>query len=142
MIAGGSSFTDRYANELKCMAGDNRNIIFTGNVSSKLLAELYSNCYFYVLPSDVEGMPITLLEDMSFKRCSLVSNIPENEEVVEDGKYGVTFEKSNVMDLQSKILFMLDNAGHIREKGEMAYQNIIDRYNWDSIVEKIVEVYR
>lgn len=142
VIAGGSSFTDGYVNELKCMAGDNKNIIFTGNVSGNLLTELYSNCFFYILPSDVEGMPITLLEAMSYKKCSLVSNIPENEEVVENGKYGVVFKKSNVMDLQSKILFMLDNAEYNRVKGEMAYQNIINRYNWDSIVENIVEVYR
>lgn len=59
-------------------------IIFTGFVQGKMLDELYSNAYIYTLPSDLEGMPLSLLEAMSYGNCCLVSDIPECTEVVED----------------------------------------------------------
>ena len=63
--------------------GDDR-ILFTGFVQGAMLDELYSNAYIYTLPSDLEGMPLSLLEAMSYGNCCLVSDIPECAEVVED----------------------------------------------------------
>ena len=65
VIAGGSSDTDTYTDQIKNMAKDDLRILFTGFVQGKMLEELYSNAYVYVLPSDVEGMPLSLLEAMS-----------------------------------------------------------------------------
>ena len=65
VIAGGSSDTDEFANELRQMAKDDDRIIFTGFVQGEELDELYSNAYVYTLPSDLEGMPLSLLEAMS-----------------------------------------------------------------------------
>ena len=50
--------------------------------SGQMLDELYSNAYIYTLPSDLEGMPLSLLEAMSYGNCCLVSDIPECAEVV------------------------------------------------------------
>ena len=87
VIAGGSSDTDSFMEELKELAkGDNR-ILFTGFVQGAMLDELYSNAYIYTLPSDLEGMPLSLLEAMSYGNCCLVSDIPECTEVVEDKAY-------------------------------------------------------
>ena len=61
VIAGGSSDTDEFANQLKEMAKDDDRIIFTGFVQGQLLDELYSNAYIYSLPSDLEGMPLSLI---------------------------------------------------------------------------------
>lgn len=88
VIAGGSSHTDEYLEEIKVKASGDKRILLTGFVQGELLEELYSNAYVYVLPSDVEGMPISLLEAMSYGNCCLVSDIPENMEVVTDGKLG------------------------------------------------------
>ena len=63
-----------------------------------MLGELYSNAYIYTLPSDLEGMPLSLLEAMSYGNCCLVSDIPECAEVVEDK--ALIFKKSNIEDLQ------------------------------------------
>lgn len=84
VIAGGSSDTDEFANELRQMAKDDDRIIFTGFVQGEELDELYSNAYVYTLPSDLEGMPLSLLEAMSYGNCCLVSDIDECESVVED----------------------------------------------------------
>ena len=94
MIAGGSSDTDEFLRKLKKLAKGDERIIFTGFVQGQLLEELYSNAYVYALPSDLEGMPLSLLEAMSYGNCCLVSDIAECVEVVDDK--AVVFQKSNV----------------------------------------------
>ena len=84
VIAGGSSDTDSFMEELKDLAKGDDRIFFTGFVQGAMLDELYSNAYIYTLPSDLEGMPLSLLEAMSYGNCCLVSDIPECAEVVED----------------------------------------------------------
>ena len=84
VIAGGSSDTDDFVKELKQLAAGDSRILFTGFVQGKILDELYSNAYLYCLPSDLEGMPLSLLEAMSYGNCCLVSDIPECAEVVEE----------------------------------------------------------
>ena len=69
VIAGGSSHSDAYYDQIKRRAQLDNRIIMTGFVSGTILEELYSNAYLYVLPSDVEGMPIGLLEAMSYGNC-------------------------------------------------------------------------
>lgn len=75
VIAGGTSDTDTFVEELKEMAKGDKRILFTGFVQGKLLQELYSNAYLYILPSDLEGMPLSLLEAMSYENCCVVSDI-------------------------------------------------------------------
>src|SRR5699024_1811287 len=74
VIAGGSSDTDEFLQNLKKLAKDDERTIFTGFVQGQLLEELYSNAYVYVLPSDLEGMPLSLLEAMSYGNCCVVSD--------------------------------------------------------------------
>ena len=91
VIAGGSSDTDSFMEELKELAKGDDRILFTGFVQGAMLDELYSNAYIYTLPSDLEGMPLSLLEAMSYGNCCLVSDIPECAEVVEDTICGLLF---------------------------------------------------
>lgn len=77
VIAGGSSDTDEFAKELKELAKGDDRILFTGFVQGQALDELYSNAYIYTLPSDLEGMPLSLLEAMSYGNCCLVSDVAE-----------------------------------------------------------------
>ena len=97
VIAGGSSDTDSFMEELKELAKGDDRILFTGFVQGAMLDELYSNAYIYTLPSDLEGMPLSLLEAMSYGNCCLVSDIPECAEVVEDK--ALIFKKSDVAKL-------------------------------------------
>ena len=101
VIAGGSSDTDEFANEIKAMAKGDDRIIFTGFVQGEELDELYSNAYVYTLPSDLEGMPLSLLEAMSYGNCCLVSDIDECASVVQDK--ALVFKKSDVDDLREKL---------------------------------------
>lgn len=92
VIAGGASDTAAYMEQLKELAAGDERIVFTGFVQGRRLQELYSNAYVYVLPSDLEGMPLSLLEAMSYGNCCLTSDIPECAEVI--GNHGITFQKA------------------------------------------------
>lgn len=140
VIAGGSSDTDDFMQELiKRAKGDDR-IIFTGFVQGQMLEELYSNAYIYILPSDLEGMPLSLLEAMSYGNCCLVSDIAECTEVIEDK--GVVFKKSNVEDLREKIQELCDNPGKVQKYKKDAADFICNKYNWYEVVENTLELYR
>ena len=139
VIAGGSSDTEDFLNELKNMAAGNKQIIFTGFIQGQALEEMYSNSYIYVLPSDLEGMPLSLLEAMSYGNCCVTSDIPECIAVVEDR--GVIFQKSNTEDLKSKLQWLCDNPLIVQEYKEHAEDFILKKYKWDQIVSKTLEVY-
>lgn len=140
VIAGGSSDTDTYFNELKEKSKDNKNIIFTGFVQGEELEELYSNAYIYVLPSDLEGMPLSLLEAMSYKNCCLTSDIPECKTVMDDK--GVTFKKSDINDLKEKLQYLVDNVDKVSEYKKQAQEYILKKYNWDDVVDKTIKLYK
>lgn len=140
VIAGGSSDTDEFSNELKEMAGDDERIIFTGFVQGEPLDELYGNAYIYTLPSDLEGMPLSLLEAMSYGNCCLVSDIEECTSVVEDR--AIVFEKLNVEDLRKKLQEACDDNEIVENYKKNAADFICEKYSWDDVVEKTMELYR
>lgn len=140
VIAGGISDTAGYGKELKDLAEGDERIIFTGFVQGSMLDELYSNALIYCLPSDLEGMPLSLLEAMSYGNCCLVSNIPECAEVVEDK--AVIFEKSNVEDLKDKLEWLLNHEDEVKRYKREAADFICDRYSWDDVVEKTLSIYK
>lgn len=140
VIAGGASDTDEYMEKLKQLSkGDNR-IIFTGFVQGRLLDELYSNAYIYTLPSDLEGMPLSLLEAMSYGNCVLGSDISEIAEVVENK--AVLFKKSDIKNLQEQLQVLSNNEKLVAEYKKTAAEFICNKYNWDHVVEETLDLYR
>lgn len=139
VIAGGSSDTQDYMNKLKALAKDDKRIIFTGFVQGHIKHELYSNAYVYTLPSDLEGMPLSLLEAMSYENCCLVSDIAECTEVVEDK--AVVFRKADVTDLAEKLQMLCDYPEVTERYKSEARPYIIRKYGWDDVVTRTLEVY-
>ncbi|MDE6664048.1 MAG: glycosyltransferase family 4 protein [Lachnospiraceae bacterium] len=140
VIAGGSSQAYDYMEKIYRMAGEDERVIMTDFVQGQMLEELYSNAYAFVLPSDVEGMSLSLLEAMSYGDCCLVSDICENTEVTQD--MALTFKKGNVDDLRDKLEFMLQNPNKVEEYKRHSSDYICGKYNWDDVVKQTVEVYR
>ena len=139
VIAGGASDTDNYYNELKEKSKTDNRIIFTGFVDGKELEELYSNAYIYCLPSDLEGMPLSLLEAMSYGNCCLTSDIDECSEVLEDK--GLTFKKSNIDDLKNKLQKLCNNSNIVNKYKQESQNYIIKKYNWDNVVNQTLNIY-
>ena len=139
VIAGGSSDTTDFMNEIEHEAVDDDRIIFTGFIQGKTLEELYSNAYIYVLPSDLEGMPISLLEAMSYGNCCVVSSIPECTEVV--GDKAVVFEQGNADALKNTLQSLCANPDTVEKYKNGASDYICSKYNWDDVVDKTLKLY-
>ena len=138
VIAGGASDTHVFMEELKEMA--DKDVIFTGFQQGRVLEELYSNAYIYVLPSDLEGMPLSLLEAMSYGNCCLVSDIAECTEVVEDNAQ--TFKAGNVDDLRRKLQELLDRPERVEKFRNSSADFICKKYSWNDVVDRTIELYR
>ena len=141
VIAGGSSDTDEYYNSLKDSVTDEYKgkIIFTGFVQGPTLEELYSNAYIYCLPSDLEGMPLSLLEAMSYGNACLTSDIPECADVIADK--GVTFKKGDVSDLAQMLNDLIADPAATEALKAQAALYITQKYNWDDVVTRTLKLY-
>ena len=125
---------------MRAQAAEDERILFTGFVQGQLKDELYSNAYVYTLPSDLEGMPLSLLEAMSYGNCCLVSDIPECAEVVEDK--ALCFQKSSVEDLRQKLQMLCDHPETVADYKADAAGFILNKYGWDDVVDKTLALYR
>lgn len=139
VIAGGSSHSHAYMEQIREMAAKDERILMTDFVHGQCLEELYSNAYLFVLPSDVEGMALTLLEAMSFGDCCLVSDIKENTEVVEE--HAVTFRKGDVEDLKQKLSGLLDAPEQVEAIRRESQDFICSKYSWDDVVAETLKLY-
>lgn len=140
VIAGGISHSQEYMTKIRTMAAQDDRIIMTDFVQGRVLEELCSNAYLFVLPSDVEGMAVSLLEAMSYGNCCLVSDIEENMEVVQN--HAISFRKSDVSDLKEKLEDLLAHPEKVEGMKEESADYICDKYNWDDVVEQTLHIYR
>lgn len=137
VIAGGDSHSGGYYGEMVEKAKEDPRVVLTGFVQGEKKDELFSNCALYVLPSDIEGMPISLLEAMSYGVPCLVSDIEENTQVL--GGYGACFQKSSVNDLRWALEKALTQPPPAGEE-QRAY--IKAHYSWEEVVDETLDLYR
>lgn len=139
VIAGGSSDTSEYLEQVKTLASQDPRVLMTGFVEGESLAELYSNAYAYVLPSDVEGMPMSLLEAMAYGRCCITSDVPECADVI--AGTGVTFLKGDATALRGALAALLADPARAAELGESARRRVEASFDWDAVVRQTLEIY-
>lgn len=140
VIAGDTSDTDDYVRSLKEKAQGNDNIIFTGFVSGDTLSEIYSNAYINVLPSDLEGMSLCLLEALAYGNALLCSDIPENTSVAEDR--AMYFEKSDVKDLADKLEKLCDDREFVEKMRCGVDEFILNKYSWHEVAKETCNLYK
>ncbi|MGB1254284.1 MAG: glycosyltransferase family 4 protein [Thiolinea sp.] len=128
-----------YVSELKQLSQHDDNIIFTGAAYGDELVEWYSNALAYILPSAIEGLPITLLEAMSFSRCCIASDIPANSEAL-DNK-GFTYPLGDVEALKKHMEYVINHPDIAQTKGDMLLRHAYDNYTWPHITEQFIRFY-
>jgi glycosyltransferase involved in cell wall biosynthesis len=137
VMAGASSYCDEYSRELRTHANDR--IRMLDWVSGETLDELLTNAMIFVLPSDLEGLSLALLDAMGAGLCVLTSDVPENREVV-DGA-GFTFKRGDVADLAERLRFLIANPAVREAAGKSARRRIEQEYQWQKIAEEIESAY-
>lgn len=131
VIAGDADHDTSYSSMLKKLALS-ENVILTGFVRGKKLNQLFSHTGLFVLPSYHEGLPISLLEAMSYRLPVIVSDIPANRQVNLPPEY--FFVTGNEESLKEKITWMLSS--------DFSHVNYdLAPYNWDMIAGQTAEVY-
>ena len=140
VIAGGESDAPDFVREIKALAASDPRILFTGFVQGQELRELYSCAYLYLLPSDVEGMPLSLLEAMSYGNCCVTSDIRECTDLT--GRWGFSFEKGNEEALLAVLQDLCADPGKVQEIRAGAADEVCGKYSWEDAAEKNLKVYR
>ena len=139
VIAGAADHEDIYSKGLKEKASGNKNIVLTGFLTGDSLRELYANAGIFILPSYYEGLPIVLLEAMSYGLSCLASDIPANREVsLAEERF---FKPGDIETIAEKLEEFI-NKPLSRQDREKQVLEIAEKYNWDKIADETLKVYR
>lgn len=139
VIVGRADHEDSYSSGLREKARSNVNIVMTGFLTGKPIQELYSHAGLFVLPSYHEGLPIVLLEAMSYGSPCIASDIPANRNVeLENARF---FEPGNIGQIASKIIRFMSEP--LSEEARTKQVDLIaDKYDWEKIAQNTLEVYK
>lgn len=137
LIAGGTSFTDGYIEEMKALAGDG--VVFLGRVDRDYMAELYSHALAFILPSAMEGLSVALLEAVSYGLPIVTTDIAENREVV--GEAALLFPYGDDAALAACLRRLLDDEAFAGELRAQASARAASQPGWDEVAELTEDFY-
>lgn len=137
VFGGGSSHTNDYVARLR--ERQSERIIFLNWLSGDALEEVLTNACIFVLPSDIEGLSLALLDAMGAGVCVLASDVPENMEAIGDA--GFAFKHGDAHDLQRMLALLLSNRVARENAGRRAQERVRQRYLWETVVTETQGVY-
>lgn len=140
VIVGAQTYGSSYEQELKRAARGSRNISFLGFQSGATLEQLFAHAKIFVHASEAEGLPVVVLEAMSYGTPVLVSDIPENVEAIHD--CGYTFRSTDVNDLKNHLADMLSPDNLLHVAGACGQQVIEEQYSWELVTKRTEALYR
>jgi glycosyltransferase involved in cell wall biosynthesis len=137
VLAGASSYCDDYSRLLRSHASEQIKILDW--VSGDALHELLTHAMLFVLPSDLEGLSLALLDAMGAGLCVLTSDVAENRETIDDA--GFTFRRGDVADLAGRLRFLIANSAVREAAGQAAKHRIREHYQWPDVATEVERVY-
>ena len=137
VMAGASSYCDEYSRQLRSHAGERIKILDW--VSGDDLDELLTNAMVFVLPSELEGLSLALLDAMGAGLCVLSSDVPENREAIETA--GFTFRHGDVADLADRLGFLIANPAVREAAGHAARRRVREQYQWAEVASQVEGIY-
>jgi glycosyltransferase involved in cell wall biosynthesis len=139
VIAGDADHRDVYSESLKSSAKENPDIILTGYITGEPLSQLFSYAKIFVLPSYHEGLPISLLEALSYGIQPLVSDIPANLEV---GLDSTAYFRCKDVDNLRQQLINLYGINQDMDKINQRIDFVSKKYNWSVIADQTINLYK
>ncbi|MGH9513860.1 MAG: glycosyltransferase family 4 protein [Terriglobales bacterium] len=137
VLAGGANYSDPYVARLR--QHESSQIRMFDWMSGADLDELLVNARLFVLPSDLEGLSLALLDAMGAGVCALASDIPENRELLDGAGY--TFRRGEGADLERMLELLIENPELRHSAAKNARERIQKCYLWPQIIEQVEEVY-
>lgn len=139
VLAGDAAHSAGYKSRLQELVNGDSRFVFPGFVTGIPMEELFSNAYLFCLPSTLEGLPIALLEAMSYGNCCVASDIPENLEALKD--FGYTFKSRNSNDLKRVLIKLINHPDYTEKIKSDARDYVLKNYSWEKIVDQIEALY-
>ena len=140
VLVGDKSDTGGYTTKLLQVAASDRNIVFTGELQGAALSEIVRGAGLFVLPSDVEGLPLALLEAMHEGIPTIASNIPVHLQVLGRDR-GLLFRTGDLDDLQDRLAWAVTHPQQMRAMARRAKGYVQSHHNWDVITRKYLDLY-
>lgn len=137
VVAGDTSHSDSYVDSLRCAATGS--VVFTGYEYGARLAALFRHCALFVLPSDLEGLPIVLLEALGYGAPVLASDIAPNVEVL--GENGEYFRAGDSAHLTARLGECLEHSADLGMRAEAIRERALADYDWDRVARMTDELY-
>lgn len=141
VIVGGTSHTSTYTSALMALASDDPDIVFTGELRGKRLAETVRNTGLFCLPSLIEGLPLALLEAMNEGIPVLTSNIPVHQRLVGSDR-GQLFQMDDLSHLTRQLQWSLEHLPDMQKSAQRAQKYIQQHHSWDKIADELLDVYQ
>jgi glycosyltransferase involved in cell wall biosynthesis len=139
-IIGGGAFTDEYVRKLQLMTSHDDSVVMTGHQRGETLDALFAGARFMVHPSTREGLPIAVLEEMSYGKAVIAANIPETMEVA--AEYGVPFPAGDIEALAEAIVDLATDPMNAAAIGHAARTFVESEFHWDDLSQDVLDVYR
>lgn len=141
VIVGDTFYNKTYSDYIKNLAKDNKNIILTGQQNNSALNQLFSNAFCFIIPSEGEGLSITLLEAMAHGLPIVASEIQGNKVFIEKNLV-YSFKNKDIDDLNEKIIYIIYNQEKALKKAREAQKYVEKNFSWSYIADKIEKVYK
>ncbi|MDJ0731129.1 MAG: glycosyltransferase family 4 protein [Crocosphaera sp.] len=141
VLAGSHSDTEDYYLQLKQAAKGNPNICFTGEIKGRLLSEIVGEAGLFVLPSDLEGLPLVLLEAMQEGVPVVASNIAPHRQLIGHNR-GLLFKKGNLNSCVNCLQIALNSPEKLEEISKNAQNYVRQYHNWPDIVSQHLSIYQ
>ena len=139
VLVGGSDHETPYARAITEVVANSRDVIMTGVQTGLILQELYTYAGAFVLPSSHEGLPIALMEALSYGIPIIASDIPANREIDLDRRY--YFRVGDVEALATK-LRLLPDLTWSRKAKKNTRRCLAVKQSWQSAAERTMSLYR
>lgn len=141
VFAGGVSDTKDYVSSLLAKVANSPKVVFAGELRGARLAEIVRGAGLFVLPSDLEGLPLAMLEAMSEGIPVLASDIPPHQQLLANDR-GVLFSAGNVDALEQKLAWAFEHPVELLKMAELAQRHVKRYYSWERITSENLEVYQ
>ncbi|MDJ0617434.1 MAG: glycosyltransferase family 4 protein [Calothrix sp. MO_192.B10] len=140
VLAGGVSDTKSFTSELLEKVANNPDVIFAGELRGARLWEIVRGAGLFVLPSDLEGLPLAMLEAMQEGIPVLASDIPPHQQLINGGK-GVLFEAGNLESCMTSMNWAINHPQELALMAQKAKRYVELNYSWDQITSENLKLY-